>query len=89
MDDNVMDFMAYRARAARATAVGPDGESSFNERDTQALAEHVRHVKVLYSQLTHDAVLGDDYDPDTFGCRACVGQRHRDRAQVGRVQAHR
>jgi hypothetical protein len=58
--------MAYRARAARAIAIGLNGKSPFNERDTQVLAEHVRHVKVLYSQFTDDVVRGDDYDPDTW-----------------------
>jgi len=66
MDDNVTDFMAYRARAARAIAIGLNGKSPFNERDTQALAEHVRHVEVLYSQFIDDIVRGDDYDPDTW-----------------------
>jgi hypothetical protein len=49
MDGNVMDLAAYKAKAAEAIVITPDGEPLFNERDTEALDRHSKAAGYAYN----------------------------------------
>jgi hypothetical protein len=60
MDDNVMDFAAYKAKAAEAKATpaldATVATAPNDERNTQAFAEHARVIRRLVDRLMFDGL---------------------------------